>query len=92
MCNLAVLKRNFELRETGSRERILKVLEPDAGKFARPVLKGESHGNVTFLPTDIIAYVKSTWSVTYSVPGMRNFFSVYSWHTSKKRPAFSYET
>lgn len=29
---------------------VLKVLEPDAGKLARPVLRGGSHGNVTFLP------------------------------------------
>lgn len=29
---------------------VLKVLEPDARKPARPVLRGESHGNVTFLP------------------------------------------
>jgi len=37
--------------------RVLKVLEPDAGKLARPVLRGGSHGNVTFLP-DIQAKIK----------------------------------
>ena len=30
--------------------RVLQVLEPDAGKLARPVLRGGSRGNATFLP------------------------------------------
>jgi hypothetical protein len=36
-----------------SAKRVLKVLEPDAGKLARPVLRGGGHGNVTFLPDRI---------------------------------------
>ncbi|NBP30258.1 MAG: IS630 family transposase [Flavobacteriia bacterium] len=34
---------------------------------------------------DIVAYVKSTWSVTYSVPGMRNWLQRYGF--SYKKPA-----
>ena len=32
---------------------------------------------------DIIAYVQSTWSVTYSVPGMRNWLQRYGFSYKK---------
>jgi hypothetical protein len=38
-----------------------------------------------FADKDIIAYVQSTWSVTYSVPGMRNWLQRYGF--SYKKPA-----
>jgi transposase len=85
MRNLAVPKHNFEIRETGSRKGVLKVLEPDAGKLARPVLKGGSHGNVIFLPTDIVAYVETTFKVAYTVPGMRHWLRRHKF--SYKKPA-----
>jgi YD repeat-containing protein len=37
---------------------VLKVLEPDARKPARPVLRGGSHGNVTFLPDNLISTIR----------------------------------
>ena len=50
MCCLAEPEWETECKEgpdpiTG----VLQVLEPDAGKLARPVLRGGSRGNATFL-------------------------------------------
>ena len=51
MCCLVEPKWEYEYTEGPDPvTRFLKVLEPDAGKLARPVLRGGSHGNVIFLP------------------------------------------
>ena len=51
MCCLAEPEWEIEsMKGPDSVTGVLKVLEPDAGKLARPVLRGGSHGNVTFLP------------------------------------------
>ena len=39
------------------------MLEPDAGKLARPVLRGGSLGNVTFLPDTVFCHCPKTGEI-----------------------------
>ncbi len=45
---------------------VLQVLEPNAGKLARSVLRGGSHGNVAFLPERLIAVEEGDKKTEYT--------------------------
>ena len=70
-----------------------KKLKPENGGSIQKLSIAHSNKLAAHLRThtylyvkDIIAYVKSTWSVTYSVPGMRNWLQRSGF--SYKKPAF----
>jgi len=69
-----------------------KKLKPENGGSVQKLSSEHSDQLVKHLQShtylyvkDIIAYVQSTWSVTYSVPGMRNWLQRYGF--SYKKPA-----
>ena len=57
---MCCLRESECIEEPDSVTGVLQVLEPDAGKLARPVLRGGSHGNVTFLPDTLIESYRYT--------------------------------
>jgi transposase len=85
------------LSEDAIREHIIeyrdsKKLKPENGGSEQKLSSERSNElvkhlqNYTYLYVkDIIAYVQSTWRITYSVPGMRNWLQRYSF--SYKKPA-----
>lgn len=88
----ALLLSEDAVRDHIAEYRDFKKLKPENGGSAQKLSTEHSNELVTHLCShtylyikDIIAYVKSTWSVTYSVPGMRNWLQRYSF--SYKKPA-----
>ena len=61
----ALLLSEDAIREHISEYRESKKLKPESG--------GSAERHTYPYVKDIIAYVQSTWSITYSVPGMRNW-------------------
>ncbi len=77
------------IREHINEYRESKKLKPENRGSTQKLSTEQSNELVAHLRSytylyvkDIIAYVQSTWSVTYSVPGMRNWL---------RRHGFSYE-
>jgi transposase len=95
--NIASIAEALLLSEDAIREHIAeykesKKLKPENGGSTQKLSIEHSNELVAHLRNrtylyvkDIIAYVQSTWSVTYSVPGMRNCLQRYGF--SYKKPA-----
>jgi transposase len=88
----ALLLSEDAIRDHIAEYRGSKKLKPENGGSAQKLSIEHSNELVAHLRShtylyvkDIIAYVKSTWSVTYSVPGMRNWLQRYGF--SYKKPA-----
>lgn len=88
----ALLLSDDAVREHISEYREFKKLKPESGGSIEKLsvkqsVQLEAHlRSVTYLYVkDIIAYVKGTFSVTYSVPGMRNWLQRHGF--SYKKPA-----
>ena len=88
----ALLLSDDAVREHISEYKESKKLKPENGGSAQKLSNEHSDLLVKHLQVhtylyvkDIIAYVQSTWSVTYSVPGMRNWLQRYGF--SYKKPA-----
>jgi transposase len=88
----ALLLSEDAIREHITEYRESKKLKPENGGSAEKFSVEQSEQlrqhlqNHTYLYIkDIIAYVQSTWSVTYSVPGMRNWLQRHDF--SYKKPA-----
>jgi len=95
--SVAAIAEALLLSEDAIREHIAeykesKKLKPENGGSAQKLSSEHSDQLVKHLQShtylyvkDIVAYVQSTWSVTYSVPGMRNWLQRYGF--SYKKPA-----
>jgi transposase len=95
--SFAVIAEALLLSEDAIREHIAeyresKKLKPENGGSIQKLSSEHSDQLVKHLRShiylyvkDIIAYVQSTWSITYSVPGMRNWLQRYGF--SYKKPA-----
>lgn len=88
----ALLLSEDAIREHISEYRESKKLKPENGGSTQKLSIQQSSELVAHLRNhtylyvkDIIAYVQSAWSVTYSVPGMRNWLQ--RWGFSYKKPA-----
>ena len=88
----ALLLSEDAIRDHIAEYRDSKKLKPENGGSAQKLSIEHSNKLAAHLRSytylyvkDIIAYVKSTWSVTYSVPGMRNWLQRYGF--SYKKPA-----
>jgi transposase len=88
----ALLLSDDAIREHIIEYRESKKLKPDNGGSTQKLsiersnkLAAHLHSHTYLYVKDIIAYVKATWSVTYSVPGMRNWLQRYGF--SYKKPA-----
>jgi transposase len=88
----ALLLSEDAIREHIADYRESKKLKPENGGSSQKLSNEHSNElaahlrNHTYLYVkDIIAYVQSTWSVTYSVPGMRNWLQRHGF--SYKKPA-----
>jgi len=88
----ALLLSKDTIRDHIAEYRDIKKLKPENGGSTQKLSIEHSNEFVAHLRShtylyvkDIIAYVKSTWSVTYSVPGMRNWLQCYGF--SYKKPA-----
>jgi transposase len=88
----ALLLSEDAIRDHISEYRESKKLKPENGGSAQKLSMEHSNQLAAHLRShtylyvkDIIAYVKSSWSVTYSVPGMRNWLQRYGF--SYKKPA-----
>lgn len=88
----ALLLSEDAIREHISEYRDSKKLKPENGGSAQKLsiehsnkLAVHLHSHTYLYVKDIIAYVQSTWRVTYSVPGMRNWLQRYGF--SYKKPA-----
>jgi len=95
--SIAAIAEALLLSEDAVRDHIVeyrdsKKLKPENGGSAQKLSIERSNALAAHLRShtylyvkDIIAYVKSTWAVTYSVPGMRNWLQRYGF--SYKKPA-----
>lgn len=88
----ALLLSEDAIREHVTEYKESKKLKPENGGSVQKLSSDHSDELVKHLQAhtylyvkDIIAYVQSTWSVTYSVPGMRNWLQRYGF--SYKKPA-----
>jgi transposase len=88
----ALLLSEDAIREHINEYRGSKKLKPENGGSTQKLSTENSNKLVAHLRKhtylyvkDIMAYVQSTWSVTYSVPGMRNWLQRYGF--SYKKPA-----
>jgi transposase len=88
----ALLLSEDAIREHITEFRESKKLKPENGGSTEKLSIEQSErlrqhlGHHTYLYVkDIIAYVQSTWSITYSVPGMRNWLQRHGF--SYKKPA-----
>jgi transposase len=88
----ALLLSEDAIRDHITEYRESKKLKPENGGSTQKLsfehsteLVAHLRGHTYLYVKDIIAYVKSTWSVTYSVPGMRNWLQRYGF--SYKKPA-----
>jgi transposase len=88
----ALLLSEDAIRDHIAEYRDSKKLKPENGGSAQKLSIKHSDELVVHLRShtylyvkDIIAYVKSTWRITYSVPGMRNWLQRYGF--SYKKPA-----
>jgi transposase len=88
----ALLLSEDAIREHIAEYKESKKLKPENGGSTQKLSIEHSNELVAHLRNhtylyvkDIIAYVQSTWSVTYSVPGMRNWLQRYGF--SYKKPA-----
>jgi transposase len=88
----ALLLSEDAIREHISEYRESKKLKPENGGSAQKLSSEHSDQLAKHLRShtylyvkDIIAFVKAAWSVTYSVPGMRNWLQRYGF--SYKKPA-----
>lgn len=88
----ALLLSEDAIREHVAEYRESKKLKPENGGSVQKLSSEHSDQLVKHLQShtylyvkDIIAHVQSTWSVTYSVPGMRNWLQRYGF--SYKKPA-----
>jgi len=88
----ALLLSEDTIRDHIAEYRSSKKLKPENGGSTQKLSFEHSNELVVHLRNhtylyvkDIIAYVKSTWSVTYSVPGMRNWLQRHGF--SYKKPA-----
>jgi transposase len=88
----ALLLSEDAIREHVSEYKESKKLKPENGGSIQKLLPEQSdqlkkhlQSHTYLYVKDIIAYVQSTWSVAYSVPGMRNWLQRYGF--SYKKPA-----
>jgi transposase len=88
----ALLLSEDAIRDHISEYRESKKLKPENGGSTQKLSTEHSNELAAHLRShtylyvkDIIAYVQSSWSVTYSVPGMRNWLQRYGF--SYKKPA-----
>jgi transposase len=88
----ALLLSEDAIREHISDYRVSKKLKPENGGSTQKLsiqhsnqLAAHLRSHTYLYVKDIIAYVKSVWAVTYSVPGMRNWLQRYGF--SYKKPA-----
>lgn len=88
----ALLLSEDAIREHISEYKESKKLKPENGGSTQKLSIDHSNALAVHLRShtylyvkDIVAYVKSTWAVTYSVPGMRNWLQRYDF--SYKKPA-----
>lgn len=88
----ALLLSEDAIREHINEYRKSKKLKPENGGSAEKLsieqseqLRQHLQRHTYLYVKDIIAYVQSTWSITYSVPGMRNWLQRHNF--SYKKPA-----
>jgi transposase len=88
----ALLLSEDTIRDHIAEYRESKKLKPENGGSTQKLsiehsnlLAAHLRSHTYLYVKDIIAYVQSTWSVTYSVPGMRNWLQRYGF--SYKKPA-----
>jgi len=88
----ALLLSEDAIRDHISEYRDSKKLKPENGGSAQKLsiehskeLQTHLHNHTYLYVKDIIAHVKSTWAITYSVSGMRNWLQRYGF--SYKKPA-----
>lgn len=88
----ALLLSDDAVREHIAQYRESQKLKPENGGSFQKLSIEHSNNLVIHLRShtylyakDIIAYVQSTWSITYSVPGMRNWLQRYGF--AYKKPA-----
>ena len=86
----ALLLSEDAIREHIAEYKESKKLKPENGGSTQKLSIEHSNELVAHLRNhtylyvkDIIAYVQSTWSVTYSVPGMRNWLQRYGFSYKK---------
>jgi transposase len=88
----ALLLSEDAIRNHIAEYRDSKKLKPENGGSVQKLSTEQSNKLISHLRNhtylyvkDIISYVQSTWSITYSVPGMRNWLQRYGF--SYKKPA-----